>query len=279
MTDNLSKIENHLNTKETNHIDIMDALTEEYVLRKLKYDKIIEDYGSLDGLFKALLKRGISKFHVHRRKKHGATTALVGAVLPLVVGEAKNKEAAAHGLGHSENSNNYNMSEKSHFGQTEYLKDKLVDLKEKVVDLKQDIQDLKTELRTEKGKRNEDQDLIRELKVDLATKEREMDLALKEQRLESKSFMDSEGFSKILDKADSTIVGLAGMSKSKPNEALNGSSVSSRKSALMQFIQLDQVDDDICNMLYAVSVGILEKPAEFIPKVQDLLNEFQIKTE
>ena len=287
MSAELQNIQAHLQEQNKNFIDVLNLETERYIKRKLSLDEINNQYGSIENYLTELVKQGISKIQVYRRKKQGNTSALIGSGLNLEIGEQKPENVPTPVVTETPQSTNsfgLNNSREQTYSPREMYQDKIILLNEKISELKDTISDLKQNKRTNSALIKTLQMEINGYKVDLATFEKNKELDLKLQALESKSFFDSEMGKSLAEEAMGLAASFAqktpapqGGQLASPSQNQN---ISASKKALFQILEKDHATDDVCAKLYYTLVGLIDPgKTEFQKELTNLLNTHNLKNQ
>jgi len=289
MSAELQNIQAHLNESNKNFIDVLNLETERFLERKLSLEKISIKYGSFENYLTELVKAGGRKIQIYRRKHQGNTSVLKGSVLNLAIGEqtpvnaptSVNPEPTPP---QTMRQNGLNSSQEQVYSNTEMYKDKIIFLGEKISELKETIADLRQDKRTNGALISTLQTEINGYKVDLATFEKNKELDLKLQALESKSFFDSEMGKSLAEEAMGLAASFAqktpvpqGGQLASPSQNQN---ISASKKALFQILEKDHATDDVCAKLYYTLVGLIDPgKTEFQKELTNLLNTNNLKNQ
>src|SRR5690606_3943025 len=112
------------------------------------------------------------------------------------------------------------------------------------------------------------------LESQVATSEREKQLAIRETELNQKSFTDSVGFEKIMEAVPSALGMFAQMKQGQvPSGLGTADNVSEAKKGLVSFISSDKVNDKDADFFATVIFQMSNNP-EFNQGITNFVNEF-----
>jgi hypothetical protein len=276
----IQKIKNHLNENARHFIEVYNVVTEQAIDKMLFLDEIKEKYESIDGYFTHLLKKGIDKLQVQMRYKAGNAGRKMGLAMPLNLSPADQAPEKIHqshnGLGFPSQQNTSTMRD-SDITQEYVFKQRIQDLEERILDYKQRISEGNDDKRELNRKLQDAYDEIRELKVKVATADKEKELALREAEVSRKSFLDSAAAKEGI-KSLSGIFLPSGTPQQQDYSQLNGAQQLSKiKKDLIHWIS-EGITDEGCDILYKAATQMALHHSEFTPKLLELINEYQSKS-
>ena len=279
----IQKIKNHLNEHALHFIEVFNVATEEAMDKALYLNEIREKYGSIDDYFKHILRQGIHALQIQLRKKQGSSSKRIGLSLPLNLSSTdkapKNIHQSQNGLGYPSQQNTSTIINSSTAALTQELlyKQRIADLEERLIEYKGRLSEKDDEYRTVKRELNDAYDKLRELRVQVATADKEKELALREAAAERKSFFETE-FAKECAKGLSGIL-IPGMARQDNGQSqLSGPELSRTKQNLIHWISSDGINDPCCEILYKVSQQMALYNEEFTPRLIELIKEYESKT-
>jgi hypothetical protein len=287
MSNPIHKIQNHLDSNKLHYIDVLDEKLGDIIYNKLFINDIVNKHGSLDGFFKKILSDGINRLQIIKKKKLGTSNRLVGAVIPLQLGTKPEESAQVHGL----NNPAYqqpkspeviqSQMQTSQLNQELLYKSRILDLEERISAYKSDLLEEKEDHRSTRRKLEQCYDDIRELTVEKQTNDKNLELALKEERLNNKSWYDAENLPQITE----SLTGLASPFMGVKTEAatsLNGvanANYGPRKNAILQALEYPQVDESICKIIGEAINGLLIHRGTFGKELEKLIKKHKINLE
>lgn len=282
MTEEFNQIQDHLKSDKLHYIDVMNVETTDYVDKALYLAQIVEKHGDLNGFFSALLKDGINKLQVFKRRKHGSGNRLIGGVVPLKLGVKEDKkEAEVHGLNNAFGEQNQNQAmNPSQFGQEQLFRSRILDLEERIISYKQDLEEERSDKKKIRRKLEEAYDELRVAKVSIATSEEKLKYELLKKDAETKTFLDSENFGKLIGEGKSALMAFSASKGGGGSQlAAPSNNYGLYKRSVIEALELDLVTEDIAKLMLATAKGALEKGDAFMSQFNSLIQQFNINVE
>lgn len=296
------EIDNFLSEKETNVITVKEKETnvkayynDEDNSRKYNWTLgvIEKKYGSVHAFFNHLHNKKYNNFLVELRKSNGSSTVTHKTILLKLNSDEtmlrKNGNdfdapislngASGHAFNQTNNENMNNNNTMQHLGalgmasqQAGLGFNELVDLKAKA----KSYDDLQTSY-AELKKRCEILEIDNKaLSSKVDTAKRELELAVKEAHLDTKSFTDSPAFAKLVEAVPSA---LGMIMEAKKGGAVAGlgatdENISEAKKQVIAFLKSDQVTDAQAETFYSSILYHMSQTPEFSEKLTELLKQY-----
>ncbi len=280
-----NKIQHHLQDGKR-WIKVTDLATEKELYRQLFLDDINTQFGSLEGFFESLIKKGYKELQIEMRRKNGTSSILCAPAQNIRISEEVEHQEIKEPAPKTQPvlAEQYPM----HYPQQHYAlnapvqpmtydlyKEKYIDLQERYVDLKEENRDLKAKNRK-----------LRESNWDLESRcktfDREKELDMKLLEISKASFWESEAGKTVIENG----LGLAESMVAKKEIVETGLSSASEnpkhsqtKRALLMMIEQGHVTDAHCEALYYTLAGYMQQGSAFADEHKELLLKHNLKNQ